>query len=93
MTLRRKVLSLDSVFSLGRSDEDFSAAAGFGAWRPDDAFLFHAFDQFGGLVVADAQLPLDVADRTVASVRHHGHGLVVERVVALASEAVVITRL
>ena len=40
----------------------------------DDAFLLHALDQRGGLVVADRKPPLDVARRRLAVARRDGDG-------------------
>ena len=47
----------------------------------DHRVFFHLFDQFRGLVVADAEFALDVAGGTFAVFGDDGDGLVVEAVV------------
>ena len=60
-------------------------------WR-NNRMLLHLFHQFGGLVIADAKLALDVAGGAFAITRYDGDGLVIEAVIeavgAQAEEAV-----
>ena len=60
-------------------------------WR-NNRMLLHLFHQFGRLVIANAQLALDVAGGTFAVAGDDGDGLVIEAVIeavgAQAEEAV-----
>src|SRR5690606_4091770 len=68
-----------------RLDEHLAPAARFSARRTDDALLLHPLDELGRLVVSDAELPLDVADRAVSGLGDTCDRAVVERIVAAAA--------
>ena len=53
----------------------------------DHALILHLLHQPRGLVVADAQLPLDVGGRALAILDHDRHRLIVQRVLAVGIAA------
>src|SRR5487761_314139 len=46
----------------------------------DDPLGFHPLDDPRGAVVADLQMTLDKAGRSLALAAYHGHGLLIERI-------------
>src|SRR3954466_11994205 len=57
-------------------DQHFAAADMVG--DADDAVLLHPLDQPRGIVVADAELALEVGGRGLLALRHGLHGLAIE---------------
>src|SRR5579862_9535873 len=62
--------------------EDFALADVIG--RADDAVGFHPLDEAGGAVVADLQVALDKAGRSLAFAADKGDGLMIEAVAGAA---------
>src|SRR5690242_19167880 len=71
----------EALFFLGHQNLALSGVIGL----TDDAFLFHAFHQRCGAVVADLQAALDVARGSLAVAFDDGHGLREQIAAALAT--------
>src|SRR4029079_14436869 len=64
-----------------RGDQHFAPAAGLGAGRSYHPLLFHTLEQLRGLVVADAEVALDVADRAIAGLSHERDVAIIQWVI------------
>ncbi len=68
-----------------RLNEHLPAASGLARWWTDNPRRFHLIHELGGLIVAYAELALNVADGAVARLSHALHRAVVERIFGLIS--------
>ena len=70
------VSGLEGAAINAAADQDLALARMVGGGH--EAFLLHALDQRGCLVIAHRQAALNIARRALAVAQHDGHGAIIE---------------